>query len=94
MLQDLGHGEELVKIIDFGIAKIKQSAVAPSTVSPATAGTIAYMAPEQLSAKPLSLTADIYSFGVIAYEMVVRSESAPSECARLCGRVDAGAAQR
>jgi len=70
MLQDLGHDEEIVKIIDFGIAKIKHSAIAPTTATTATAGTIAYMAPEQLSAKPLSLTADIYSLGVIAYEMV------------------------
>src|SRR5882762_9491784 len=32
MLQDLGQGEEQVKIIDFGIAKIKNSVIAPSTV--------------------------------------------------------------
>ncbi|HXM36575.1 MAG TPA: serine/threonine-protein kinase, partial [Pyrinomonadaceae bacterium] len=70
MLQDLGHGEEMVKIIDFGIAKIKHSAIAATTATTATAGTIAYMAPEQLSAKQVSLTADIYSLGVIAYEMI------------------------
>ena len=70
MLQDLGHGEEIVKIIDFGIAKIKHSAIAPTTAKTATAGTIGYMAPEQLSAKPVSSAADIYSLGVIAYEMV------------------------
>jgi len=70
MLQDLGHGEEIVKIIDFGIAKIKHSAIAPTTATTATAGTIGYMAPEQLGAKPISLAADIYSLGVIAYEMV------------------------
>ena len=70
MLQNLGHGEELVKIIDFGIAKIKDSAIAPTTTTTATAGTIAYMAPEQLSARPVSLAADIYSLGIIAYEMV------------------------
>jgi serine/threonine-protein kinase len=45
MLQDLGHGEEMVKIIDFGIAKIKDSAIAPTTAKTATAGTIGYMAP-------------------------------------------------
>src|SRR5258706_4387591 len=70
MLQDLGHGEELVKIIDFGIARIKHSAIAPTTVTTATAGTIAYMAPEQLSAKPTSPSAAIYSFGRLAYNMV------------------------
>jgi serine/threonine protein kinase len=70
MLQDLGHDEELVKIIDFGIAKIKQSVIAPSTATTATAGTIGYMAPEQLCAKPVAAAADVYSLGVIAYEMV------------------------
>jgi serine/threonine protein kinase len=70
MLQDLSHDEELVKIIDFGIAKIKQSVIAPSTATTATAGTIGYMAPEQLCAKPVAAAADVYSLGVIAYEMV------------------------
>jgi hypothetical protein len=60
----------VVKIIDFGIAKIKHSAIAPTTAKTATAGTIGYMAPEQLSARPISQAADIYSLGVIAYEMV------------------------
>jgi serine/threonine protein kinase len=39
MLQSFGRGEEQVKIIDFGIAKLKDSLVAPSTVTGATAGT-------------------------------------------------------
>src|SRR5882672_6534496 len=38
MLQDLGHGEVLVKLIDFGIAKIKHSTIAPTTATSATAG--------------------------------------------------------
>lgn len=70
MLQDLGHGVEQVKVIDFGIAKIKNSMIAPTTATTATAGTIAYMAPEQLSAKPIGASSDIFSLGVIAYEMV------------------------
>jgi serine/threonine protein kinase len=36
MLQSFGRGEEQVKIIDFGIAKLKDSLVAPSTVTGAT----------------------------------------------------------
>jgi serine/threonine protein kinase len=70
MLQDLGQGAEQVKIIDFGIAKIKNSRIAPTTATTATAGTISYMAPEQLTAKPVSAATDTYSLGVIAYEMV------------------------
>src|SRR4051812_29249395 len=70
MLQSFAGGEEQVKIIDFGIAKLKNSTVAPSTMAGATAGTVAYMAPEQLSGRPTSATTDIYAFGAIAYEML------------------------
>ncbi len=70
MLQSYGGGEEQVKIIDFGIAKIKDSMVAPSTVTGATAGTVSYMAPEQLSGRPVSAAMDIYAMGAIAYELV------------------------
>jgi serine/threonine protein kinase len=70
MLQSFTGGEEQVKIIDFGIAKLKNSAVAPSTMTGATAGTVAYMAPEQLSGRPSSATTDVYAFGTIAYEIL------------------------
>ena len=70
MLQRLGGGEEQVKIIDFGIAKLKDSIVAPSTATGATAGTVSYMAPEQLSGRPVSAAMDIYAMGAVAYELV------------------------
>jgi serine/threonine protein kinase len=70
MLQSFGRGEEQVKIIDFGIAKLKDSLVAPSTATGSTAGTVAYMAPEQLSGKPVSAATDIFALGSIAYEIV------------------------
>ena len=70
MLHSYGGGEEQVKIIDFGIAKLKDSIVAPSTVTGATAGTVSYMAPEQLSGRPVSAAMDIYAMGAIAYELV------------------------
>ncbi len=70
MLQSFGRGEEQVKIIDFGIAKLKDSVVAPSTVAGSTAGTVAYMAPEQLTGKPVSAATDIFAMGAIAYELV------------------------
>jgi hypothetical protein len=70
MLHSYGGGEQQVKIIDFGIAKLKDSVVAPSTVTGATAGTVSYMAPEQLSGRPVSAAMDIYAMGAIAYELV------------------------
>src|SRR5437660_7975210 len=70
MLQTFGSGEEQVKIIDFGIAKLKDSVVAPSTMTGATAGTVAYMAPEQLSGRPVSAATDIFAMGAIAYEII------------------------
>src|SRR5882672_2775463 len=70
MLQSYGGGEEQVKIIDFGIAKLKDSIVAPSTATGATAGTVSYMAPEQLSGRPVSAAMDVYAMGAIAYELV------------------------
>lgn len=70
MLQNLGHGEEQVKIIDFGIAKVKDSMVAPSTSLNLSPGTVAYMAPEQLNGRPITAATDIYALGAIAYEVV------------------------
>jgi serine/threonine protein kinase len=70
MLQSYGGGEQQVKIIDFGIAKLKDSIVAPSTVTGAAAGTVSYMAPEQLSGRPVSAAMDIYAMGAIAYELI------------------------
>ncbi len=69
MLRRVAGGEQ-VKIIDFGIAKVRDSQVAPSTQVAEVAGTIAYMAPEQLNAQPVSAATDQYSLAVIAYEML------------------------
>jgi hypothetical protein len=70
MLHTTRDGLEEVKLIDFGIAKLKSPLAAPGTNAPRLAGTVAYMAPEQLRAEPLSAASDVYSLGVIAYEMV------------------------
>jgi predicted ATPase/serine/threonine protein kinase len=70
MVKILDDGREQIKLIDFGIAKIKDSVVAPTTAIEMVAGTVAYMAPEQLSARPVSTASDVYALGVIAYEMV------------------------
>lgn len=69
MLQQLGDGDEQVKIIDFGIAKVKDSLVAPTTSSDLMVGTVLYMSPEQLEKKAVTAASDIYALGIIAYEM-------------------------
>ena len=59
-----------VVLIDFGIAKVMDSVIASSTVGGASAGTLPYMSPEQLRGKRLTTASDIYSMGVVAYEMI------------------------
>src|SRR5688572_2052821 len=70
MIQVLGDSEEQVKIIDFGIARVQNSQIGPTTQTTSMAGTIFYMSPEQLAAQPLDVTSDIYALGIIAYEMI------------------------
>ncbi len=68
MLQT-GGDEERIKLIDFGIASVREQSVSPVSEQTVAAGTINYMAPEQLIGKPKAAS-DIYALGVIAYEMV------------------------
>jgi serine/threonine-protein kinase len=77
MLQTSQPGEEIVKLIDFGIAKIRDSKV--SSVEPTKiAGTMEYMAPEQLSGSPTTAS-DVFSLGIIAYEMLTGRKPFPAE---------------
>jgi serine/threonine protein kinase len=55
-----------VKIMDFGIARSMDAA---TRLTGSLAGTPAYMAPEQVSGKPVDYRTDIYSLGLVFYEM-------------------------
>jgi eukaryotic-like serine/threonine-protein kinase len=67
---------EHVKVLDFGVAKLVESPGRSGgqgeeeLTSPGLAiGTLAYMSPEQVSGKPVDARSDLFSFGVVLYEM-------------------------
>ena len=66
-------GELLVKVLDFGIAKINTGSDVSMTSTQGTFGTPLYMSPEQLmSAKHVDARADLWSLGVAAYYMLTK----------------------
>jgi serine/threonine protein kinase len=73
----------LVKILDFGLAKLTENSAltsltedtrtigsGPLTADGSILGTVNYMSPEQAQSKNVDARSDIFSFGVVLYEMV------------------------
>jgi len=56
------------KILDFGLAKLANKTMMTKTGT--TMGTISYMSPEQTRGEPVDQRSDIWSFGVLLYEML------------------------
>jgi eukaryotic-like serine/threonine-protein kinase len=59
-----------IKVLDFGIAKADIFTPAAAASADDRLGTPAYMAPEQIRGGPVDFRADLFSFGVLVYEMV------------------------
>lgn len=76
MLLGTGHA----KVMDFGLAKQVSLAAPPGsredtltgalTVEGTTVGTLAYMSPEQVKGRPTDLRSDLFSLGIVLYEML------------------------
>jgi serine/threonine protein kinase/Tol biopolymer transport system component len=62
------NSKNQIKVMDFGLAKLKGSLKLTKTSS--TVGTLAYMAPEQIQGGEVDARSDIFSFGVVLYEML------------------------
>lgn len=69
-----------IKLVDFGLALLSRDARQPAstdatatigmTMAGTVLGTAAYMSPEQAEAKPVDARSDIFSFGLVLYEML------------------------
>jgi serine/threonine protein kinase len=81
---DDGRPKDLVKVCDFGIAKItdprayksggeERDSNAPVTTAGFLVGTPEYMSPEQCRGEKLDTRSDLYSVGVILYQLLTRS---------------------
>jgi serine/threonine-protein kinase len=82
----------LVKVLDFGLAKPTYTGMAddstrtasisgPLTVRGTVVGTVNYMSPEQAEGKQVDGRSDIFSFGILLYEMVTGHRAFPGNSA-------------
>jgi serine/threonine-protein kinase len=72
-------GGDLVKVVDFGIAKAAGNEAQKVTKTGLVVGTPEYMSPEQLSGDKLDGRSDIYSLGLVAFNMLTGTLPFPSD---------------
>jgi serine/threonine-protein kinase len=64
------EGKRVIKLIDWGIARIANSTSVRLTQVDTTPGTPHYMAPEQIRGKSVDSRTDVYALGVLAFELL------------------------
>ncbi len=65
-----GPDRDLVKVVDFGMAKLPMALARLVTLRSTLFGTPQYMAPERAKGQPVSPATDVYALGVMTYEML------------------------
>jgi hypothetical protein len=78
LLKPGGDGTEQAMLTDFGIAK-NVAAAAPLTRDGQVPATVAYASPEQVSGQPLDGRADVYSLGVVFFELLTGRRAFPQD---------------
>jgi serine/threonine-protein kinase len=70
MLMQTRPGEDFAKVLDFGIAKLRDDMTGGQTSAGSIVGTPNYLSPEQARGEPLDARADLYAVGCVLYELL------------------------